>query len=125
MNLKMSFSVYGVTQTLVWFRYINDVFFIWTHGEKELHKSMEDLNNHQPNIKFTYISSKNCFPFLDLDVQLSEGKQTTNLHIKPINIYNQRSPTKTIPTAPLYIVKHLEYVGSVPGNGTSVSIFQK
>ena len=44
---------------------------------------MEDLNIHQPNIKFTCTFSKNFFPFLDLDVQLSEGELLTNLHIKP------------------------------------------
>ena len=69
---------------LVWLRYIDDVFFIWAHGEKELHKFMEDLNNHQSNIKFTYTFSKNCVPFLDLYAQLSgRGELTTNLHIKP------------------------------------------
>ena len=47
---------------LVWLRYIDDVFFIWTHGEKELHRFMEALNNHQSNIKFTYTFSKNCVP---------------------------------------------------------------
>ena len=44
---------------------------------------MEELNNHQPNIKFIYTLSKNCVPFLDLDDQLSGGDLTTNLHIKP------------------------------------------
>ena len=44
---------------------------------------MEDLNNHQPNIKFTYTFSKNCVPFLDLDVQLPGGELTTNLHVNP------------------------------------------
>ena len=34
---------------LVWLKYIDDICFIWTYGEKELHKFMEDLNNHQPN----------------------------------------------------------------------------
>ena len=61
---------------LVWFRYIDDVFFTWTHGEKELQKFMEDQNNHQSSIKFIYNSSKNCVPFLDLEVQLSGGKLT-------------------------------------------------
>ena len=28
---------------LVWLRYINDVFFIWTYGKKELHKFIEDF----------------------------------------------------------------------------------
>ena len=67
----------------VWLSYIDDIFFIWTYGEKELYKFMEDLNNHQPNIKFTYTFSKNCVPFLDSDIQLSGGELTTNLHIKP------------------------------------------
>ena len=67
---------------LVWLKYIDDICFIWTYGEKELHKFMEDLNNHQPNIKFTYTFSKNCVHFLDLDVQLSGGELTTNLNIK-------------------------------------------
>ena len=61
----------------------NDFFFIWAHREKELHKFIEDLNNHQPNIKFAYAFSKSCFHFLDLDIQLSGGEFTTNLHIKP------------------------------------------
>ena len=33
---------------LVWFRYIDDVFFIWTHGKETLSLFLEDLNNfHQ------------------------------------------------------------------------------
>ena len=57
-------SLWG-DRPLVWLRYINDLFFIWTHREKELRKFMEDLNNYQHNIKFAYTFSKNCIPFLD------------------------------------------------------------
>ena len=39
-------------KALVWFMYIEDVVFIWTLGEKELQKLIEDWNNHQPT-KFT------------------------------------------------------------------------
>ena len=43
----------------VWLRYIDVVFFTWTHGEKGIQKLMEDLNNHQPNmLKFTYTLPK-------------------------------------------------------------------
>ena len=61
---------------------IYEVFFIWTHREKELHKCIEDLNNYQPNIKIIYIFSKTCVYFLDLRVHLSKCKIITNLHIK-------------------------------------------
>ena len=68
---------------LVWLRYIDGLSFIWTYGEKELHRFMEDINNNQPNIKLTYTFSKNRVPFLDLDVESSGGELTTNIYIKP------------------------------------------
>ena len=41
-------------QPLVWFRYIDDIFFIWTHGENSLKNLMMVFNNFNLNIKFTY-----------------------------------------------------------------------
>ena len=38
---------------IVWLRYIDNIFFIWTHGEAEIKKFMEGLNNFLPNLKFT------------------------------------------------------------------------
>ena len=67
---------------LVWFRYINDVFFIWTHGKEKLEEFLKDFNNYHHNIKFTYEFSKENILFLDLQVRLSGGQFTTDLHIK-------------------------------------------
>ena len=44
---------------LLWYRYIDDVFFIWTHGEEKLASFLSVLNNCCPKIKFTQESSKN------------------------------------------------------------------
>ena len=38
----------------VWFRYIDDIFFIWTHGEESLRKFMAEFNLFSDDIKFTY-----------------------------------------------------------------------
>ena len=38
-------------KTLVWFRYIDDVFFIWAHGQEKLSLCLEGLNKFYPNIK--------------------------------------------------------------------------
>ena len=46
---------------------------------------MEDLNNYHHSIKISYASTRNCVPFLDLDIHLSEGELTLDLHIKPAN----------------------------------------
>ena len=69
-------------QPLVWFRYIGDVFFIWTHGPDKPVPFTTESNNYHPNIKFTYKSNKENITFLDLEVSLSENKLTTNLHTK-------------------------------------------
>ena len=57
-------------------------FFIWTHGEKELEKFMSGFDSFNPNLKFTYESSKKDISFLDLKVSLTKGKLSTDLHIK-------------------------------------------
>ena len=36
---------------LVWFRYIDDNFFIWTHGKEKLEEFLKDFNNY--NINYT------------------------------------------------------------------------
>ena len=34
-------------------RFIDDIFLIWPHGEEELQKFLEMINNHHKMIKFT------------------------------------------------------------------------
>ena len=70
------------TQPLVWLRYIDDIFLIWTHGDEKLKLFLENLNNYHPNLEFTHNSSKHSVPFLDLEVTLSNSKIVTDLYIK-------------------------------------------
>ena len=37
----------------VWLRYIDDIFFVWTHGKNRLDEFLENLNSFYPNLKFT------------------------------------------------------------------------
>ena len=67
---------------LVWFRYIDDVLFIWTHGKDKLEELLKDFNNYHPNIKLTHEFNKESILFLDLKVSLSGGQLTIDLHIK-------------------------------------------
>ena len=57
-------------------------FFIWTHGEAELKKFMEKLNQFLPNLRFTYESSQKKVAFLDLNVSPENGCTTTDLYTK-------------------------------------------
>ena len=82
---------------LVWFRYIDDVFFIWTHGKEKLEEFLKDFNNYHPNIKLTHEFNKESIPFLDLKVSLSVGQLTTDLHIKSTDKHQYLHYTSAYP----------------------------
>ena len=78
------FSWTGLRQVwLVWFRYIDDIFFVWTHGEEELNIFLKYLNEFAPCIKFTYESNKESIAFLDTKVSLRNGMDFTDVNVKP------------------------------------------
>ena len=72
---------------MVWFCCIDDIFFIWTHGEKNLRNFMAEFNLFSDDIKFTYEYYKNTISFLDLKVILSNGKLITSLYSKPTDCH--------------------------------------
>ena len=67
---------------LLWYHYTDNMFFIWIHGEEKFASFINDLNNYDPNIKFTDESNKEHIPFLDLNVNLSGNQLSTDLCIK-------------------------------------------
>ena len=69
-------------QPLVWFRYIDDIFFIWTHGQEKLEGFLDYFTKFHPNLRFTHEYSRKNVTFLDLDVKIVDGKIFTDLHIK-------------------------------------------
>ena len=63
-------------QPRIWWRYTNDTFFIWEHGEDFFRRFIEILNAYHPTIKFTAEWSKEGTNFLDVVVRLR------NCHLK-------------------------------------------
>ena len=61
-----------------WVRYIDDIFFIWTHGQKKMKVFLEDLNKFYANLKFTSDSSEENVAFLELKFKLKQGKIETD-----------------------------------------------
>ena len=52
----------------IWWRYIDDIFFIWEHGEEKLRNFVNNLN------KFTAEWSQKSINFLDVTVSLINGQ---------------------------------------------------
>ena len=82
----------------VWLRYIDDIFYIWEHGEDELTKWLEHLNNFHKTIKFTNEWSHTKINFLDTTVKVNiDNKLYTDLYVKPTDTnsylnYNSAHP---------------------------------
>ena len=72
---------------IIWWRYIDDIFFIWKHGEKSLEKCLNKLNTFHPTIKFPAGYSKEAINFLGVNVRLVEGKLMTDLFVKPTDTH--------------------------------------
>ena len=76
-------------QPIMWKRYIDDIFIIWQHGEEELRKFINYLNDKHDSIKFTEEISNISINFLDITVTLnSKGTVTTTLYCKPTDSHN-------------------------------------
>ena len=81
-ELETKFLQSQSLQPLLWFRRINDIFFIWTHVKYKLEMFLDDLNSLDNSIKFIHKFNKESVTFLNLIVKLSKGLLTTDLHIK-------------------------------------------
>ena len=67
----------------LWWRYIDDIFFLWEHGEEKLKEFIEHLNEKHPTIKFTAEWSQTSINFLDVTVSVIGGKSATDSYVKP------------------------------------------
>ena len=66
---KAEFKLY------LWWRYIDDIFFLWKHGEEKLKSFIDNINKMHPTIKFTTDWSKAS--------SITEGIIDTDLYVKP------------------------------------------
>ena len=82
---------------LLWLRYIDDIFFIWNHGERKLLSFLEWLNNFDSNFKFTYNHSPEQINFLDVSVYLKNGKIETDIFVKPTDCHQYLHVTSCHP----------------------------
>ena len=79
------------TRPYFWRRFIDDVFFIWTEGEKSLLEFIERMNSFHNTIKFTVDWSYSPVNFLDTSIVLNDGLITTDLYSKPTDKHHYYS----------------------------------
>lgn len=73
---------------LVWFRFIDDVFCVWTHGQERLGHFLDHLNQAHRTIKFTMESSHTQVNFLDTTVYKHGNTLRVKLYTKPTDTHS-------------------------------------
>ena len=79
-------SAPGGKKPLVWFRFIDDIFCIWTHGVDLLQIFFEHMNSTHPTIQFEMSHSVNEIPFLDVLILNRDNTLHTTLYKKPTDV---------------------------------------
>ena len=88
-NLLRDYSQKTGLSPLVWFRFIDDIFFIWTVNKDSLDHFISFTQNYSKSrnmhskINFEIHLSTNEVHFIDETVSLNHGKLTTTLFTKP------------------------------------------
>ena len=74
---------------LVWWRYIDDIFFLWQHGEESLKLFFDHLNSDETHksVKFTFEYSDTTINFLDVKVYRKGNRLATDLYVKPTDTH--------------------------------------
>ncbi|CAN7951906.1 unnamed protein product [Ixodes pacificus] len=81
-SIESKFLSHQRLTPLFYRRYIDDIFFIWTHSEEELLKFIKDFNTVHPSIAFTHEYSKSSINFLDVTVRISGTALETKVYRK-------------------------------------------
>ena len=67
---------------MIWQRFIDDVFIIWTHGKEKLEDFLDYINKAHETIKFPAEHSTTEVAFLDTPVYKLNGKLATKVYHK-------------------------------------------
>ena len=73
---------------LIYLRYLNDIFGIWTHDYDKYRVFLDILNSHQNCVKLTSVTSKQSIDFLDTTIFkgerfISNGLLDSKVYFKP------------------------------------------
>ena len=86
--LKSQFFATQRLKSLVWLRYIDDIFMIWPHTRQELSSFMASLNSFHNAIKFTCDADKYTANFQDVQIRKDDWEKLhTSVYTKPTDTH--------------------------------------
>ena len=77
----------GSLKPMLWWRYRDDIFDIWTQGLPKLLEFTDYINGLYPTIKFELVYSDSHLNVLDLTLHFRDGFISTDVYAKPTDSY--------------------------------------
>ena len=74
--------------SILYLRYIDDLFLIWTGTKQQFEDFISNLNDQHPSIKFSHKISKKSIDFLDTTVYIKNRRLHTTIFTKPTDKQN-------------------------------------
>ena len=76
-------------KSVIYLRYIEDIFMVWIKSESELRQLMNEINQKHQSIKFNFKFSKESIEFLETLLYIdSKNRLQTTLYKKPADCQN-------------------------------------
>ena len=82
----------GSLKSMLWWRYRDDVFDIWTQDLPKLLEFADYINNLYPTIKFELVYSDSHLNVLDLTLHFRDGFISTDVYAKPTDSHFNFTP---------------------------------
>ena len=60
--------------SFIYFRFIDDIFFIWRNSKTDVEKNLNEFNAKHPSIQFEYEISKEIISLLDTKIYIKNNK---------------------------------------------------
>ena len=98
-DLERKLLAQSPLKPFIWWRYIDDIFMVWTHGEEKLNEFITHINSSHNTIKFTHEFSESSISFLDVTVLLDNNNQiSTDLYVKSTDTHQYLFHTSCHPS---------------------------
>jgi hypothetical protein len=99
---------------LIYLRYLDDIFGIWTHGDDEYRVFLDILNSHQNCVKLTSVTSKQSIDFLDTTIFKgkrfnSNGHLDSKVYFKPTDTHQLLYKDSFHPKLPFLVYSSRNY----------------
>ena len=80
-----------------WWRYRDDIFYLWQQGLSALNSFTDYINSLYPTIKFELVFSENKLNVLDVTLHLVDGFIQTDVYSKPTDSHLYLPPSSAHP----------------------------